>query len=105
MTDGLWITFEGGDGSGKTTQAELLREWFEQQGRAVVRTRGVWAGLFAHWATMFPVVAFALMWGVPYMRAGNGISAGGASAVLVVGVVAVMLLTIGMRRPQQGARR
>src|SRR5699024_4268235 len=39
MTDGLWITFEGGDGSGKTTQAERLREWFEQQGRAVVRTR------------------------------------------------------------------
>jgi dTMP kinase len=39
MTDGLWITFEGGDGSGKTTQAELLRDWFEQQGRRVVRTR------------------------------------------------------------------
>lgn len=39
MSDGLWITFEGGDGSGKTTQAELLRDWFEQQGRTVVRTR------------------------------------------------------------------
>ncbi|GGO64369.1 hypothetical protein GCM10010910_19050 [Microbacterium nanhaiense] len=39
MTRGMWITFEGGDGSGKTTQAELLRDWFEQQGRRVVRTR------------------------------------------------------------------
>lgn len=39
MTRGVWITFEGGDGSGKTTQAELLRDWFEQQGRRVVRTR------------------------------------------------------------------
>ncbi|OCG73999.1 dTMP kinase [Microbacterium sediminis] len=36
---GIWITLEGGDGSGKTTQAALLQEWFEAQGRTVVRTR------------------------------------------------------------------
>jgi dTMP kinase len=36
---GLFITFEGGDGVGKTTQAALLQEWLEQQGRTVVRTR------------------------------------------------------------------
>ncbi|MGO1412414.1 dTMP kinase [Microbacterium sp.] len=36
---GLWITFEGGDGSGKTTQAGLLQEWLENAGRTVVRTR------------------------------------------------------------------
>lgn len=36
---GLWITFEGGDGSGKTTQAQLLEEWFAQEGREVIRTR------------------------------------------------------------------
>lgn len=39
MSRGLWITFEGGDGSGKTTQAGLLQEWFEAAGRTVVRTR------------------------------------------------------------------
>lgn len=39
MSGGFWITFEGGDGSGKTTQAELLRAWCEEQGRRVVRTR------------------------------------------------------------------
>lgn len=36
---GLWITFEGGDGSGKTTQAALLEQWLRAQGRTVVRTR------------------------------------------------------------------
>ncbi|CAN7369933.1 dTMP kinase [Microbacterium sp. LjRoot45] len=36
---GLWITFEGGDGSGKTTQATRLEEWLSGEGRTVVRTR------------------------------------------------------------------
>ncbi|MFK4788459.1 dTMP kinase [Microbacterium sp. ZW T5_56] len=36
---GLWITVEGGDGSGKTTQSELLTAWLEEQSRTVVRTR------------------------------------------------------------------
>lgn len=39
MTSGLWITLEGGDGSGKTTQAELLAERLRADGRTVVRTR------------------------------------------------------------------
>lgn len=39
MTRGLFITLEGGDGSGKTTQAELLRAWLAAEGRVVVRTR------------------------------------------------------------------
>ncbi|MCK3771022.1 dTMP kinase [Microbacterium aerolatum] len=36
---GLWITLEGGDGSGKTTQAELLENWLRDSGRTVLRTR------------------------------------------------------------------
>ena len=36
---GLWITLEGGDGSGKTTQAGLLAQWMQQRGRTVLRTR------------------------------------------------------------------
>jgi len=36
---GLWITLEGGDGSGKTTQAALLEEWLRGQGWKTLRTR------------------------------------------------------------------
>lgn len=37
---GLFITLEGGDGVGKTTNANLLEEWLSvEQGQTVVRTR------------------------------------------------------------------
>ena len=39
MIRGVFITLEGGDGSGKTTQAELLRGWLADRGRTVLRTR------------------------------------------------------------------
>ena len=39
VTPGLFITLEGGDGSGKSTQAQLLGEWLQEQGHTVVRTR------------------------------------------------------------------
>ena len=36
---GLFITFEGGDGAGKTTQASLLEAWLTDGRHTVVRTR------------------------------------------------------------------
>lgn len=36
---GVFVSFEGGDGSGKTTQINLLGDWFERLGHEVVVTR------------------------------------------------------------------
>lgn len=35
---GLFLCFEGGEGAGKSTQAKVLREWLEAQGRDVLLT-------------------------------------------------------------------
>lgn len=36
---GLFLTFEGGDGSGKSTQARLLTQWLTDAGHPVLHTR------------------------------------------------------------------
>lgn len=39
VTSGVFISFEGGEGSGKSTQTKLLKEWLEKNGETVLLTR------------------------------------------------------------------
>lgn len=39
MTRGRFITLEGGEGAGKSTQARYVKTWLEQRGRDVIMTR------------------------------------------------------------------
>jgi dTMP kinase len=38
-TEGIFIAFEGGEGTGKSTQSKLLAQWLEQEGETVVLSR------------------------------------------------------------------
>jgi dTMP kinase len=38
-TKGIFIAFEGGEGTGKSTQSQLLSKWLEQEGETVVLSR------------------------------------------------------------------
>jgi dTMP kinase len=39
QTKGVFIAFEGGEGTGKSTQSKLLAKWLEQEGETVVLSR------------------------------------------------------------------
>ncbi len=55
------------------------------------RHPGTRLGLWTHFTTQFPGTVFALMWGYPFLVAGEGLSRGTASAMLTLFVVVGMI--------------
>ncbi|MGX9792652.1 MFS transporter [Mycobacterium sp. MMS18-G62] len=70
---------------------------------------GTRLGFFTHMGTQFSVTVFALMWGVPYLTVGQGLSTGVAGALLTISVVAAISsgIVIGVltgRHPHRRSR-
>lgn len=51
---------------------------------------GTRLGFFTHMGTQFSITTFTLMWGMPYLTAGQGVSTGVAGSLLTVSVVAAI---------------
>lgn len=52
------------------------------------RTPGTRLGIWTHYVTSFTAMTFVMMWGVPFLAAGEGLSTTAASALLTVHVLA-----------------
>ncbi|HEY5853052.1 MAG TPA: MFS transporter [Aldersonia sp.] len=62
-----------------------------RQIRVVWGRGGTRLGFFSHMGTQFSITTFALMWGVPYLVSGQGLSLGTAGMLLTVSVVAAIV--------------
>ncbi|MFZ2177664.1 MAG: MFS transporter [Rhodococcus sp. (in: high G+C Gram-positive bacteria)] len=62
-----------------------------RQIRAVWGRHGTKLGFFTHMGTQFSITTFALLWGVPYLRSAQGLSAGEAGALLTLSVISAIV--------------
>lgn len=74
---------------------------------AVVRHPGTRLAVWTHWATGFAPIVFAMMWGFPYLVAGEGLPGPTASALITVFVVAGLVFgpTLGTLTQRHPYRR
>ncbi len=72
--------------------ASLPREGLGTTLREVLGSPSAWLGFFTHWSGAGPAMTFTLLWGVPFMTLGMGMSKSGAAGVLVVFTVANIAL-------------
>lgn len=91
-------TDEGGSASGQLSRDTnapahpARREGLRVTLREVLGSPAAWLGFFTHWTGAGPAMTFALLWGVPFMTLGMGMSKPSASGVLVVFTVGNILL-------------
>jgi MFS family permease len=77
--------------------------------KTVWQRPGTRLGFFTHMGTQFSVTTFALMWGVPYLTEGQGLSRGVAGGLLTVSVASAIFsgIVIGIvtgRHPHRRSR-
>jgi MFS family permease len=76
-----------------TPQGAVVRDEKTDLRAILSRVKTVWLrpgtrlGFFTHMGTQFSITVFALMWGVPYLTAAQGLSTGTAGALLSLSVV------------------
>ncbi|UQN29033.1 MFS transporter [Brachybacterium kimchii] len=58
----------------------------------VLASPGAWAGLAAHWITLFAVNTYVVMWGVPFLSSGHHLPMGQVSTLLTIQVLIGMTL-------------
>lgn len=58
---------------------------------AVWRRHGTRLGFFTHMGTQFSMTTFALLWGVPYLRSAQGLSAAEAGSLLTLSVISAIV--------------
>jgi MFS family permease len=68
---------------------------------------GTRLGFFSHMGTQFSVTVFALMWGVPYLTAAQGVSRDWAGSLLIVSVISAVVagVVIGVLTGRHPHRR
>lgn len=75
----------------------------------VVRSPGNWLGFWTHWVTQFSANVFMLLWGFPFLVAGQGLLPQRASALFTLNVAAtivggLVLGTLSGRYPHRRVR-
>ena len=63
-----------------------------RQMTAVWRRPGTRLGFFGHMGTQFSMMVFSLLWGVPYLVSGQGLSSGAAGGLISLFVVCAILI-------------